>query len=284
VSFDVQAQGSKTIVAYSISTDPNIDRFKSIVQQSSGTISQSFKIPTSELSGSTLLYIKTKDSDGKISPAIRFTVDAEEMKLDRFDIEMNKYFAGTENVKVIYDTDNRGHEYEYAIAYNDSSVPATFSSTAATRNAVGEYEFNFTADSTGLSVGDEHELYVWLKDPSGQVESKKITFVCEPSADPPTARISILKHRVIGGRKYVWAEAIFEDVGVGVSEYKFEQTSGALSGNNTPIPVSSYKRVVISKDFALTDTNTIDFKAICKDAAGTTSTLATLSFSLTNVV
>ena len=284
VSFDVQAQGSKTIVAYSISTDPNVDRFKSIVQQSSGTISQSFKIPTSELSGSTLLYIKTKDSDGKISPAIRFTVDAEEMKLDRFDIEMNKYFAGTENVKVIYDTDNRGHEYEYAIAYNDSSVPATFSSTAATRNAVGEYEFNFTADSTGLSIGDEHELYVWLKDPSGQVENKKTTFVCESVAVKPTARISILKHRVIGGRKYVWAEAIFEDVGVGVSEYKFEQTSGTLSGNNTPIPVSSYKRVVITENFALTDTNTIDFKAICKDAAGTLSNLAVLPFSLTDVV
>ena len=67
----------------------------------------------------------------------------------------------------------------------------------------------------------------------------------------------------------------------GVSEYKFEQTS-SLS-NNTPIPVSSYKRVVITENFALTDTNTIDFKAICKDVL-TLSTPVTLSFSLTNVV
>ena len=43
------------------------------------------------------------------------------------------------------------------------------------------------------SVADEHELYVCTKDPSAYVESKKTMFVCEPAANPPTARISILK-------------------------------------------------------------------------------------------
>lgn len=271
-----------TIVAYALGTSNNPTNFKSILPTSSGTITQQFKIPVSQINGSALMYLRLKDDTGDISPNYRFSIRVIDFEIEKFEIDLDTHITGSATVDVTYDTANNPLQLEYGYKIDDTTKPTSWTAVSGvTQNSVGEYNFNFNLNVSAISAG-KHALYVWLKSPSGETEWKEVEFISEQTAVVPTVALSILKYEVSQGKKKVWVEGLFSDAGVGVKEYSIEESTNPHSYNT--INITQTKKIVKLFEYATTNNNIITYKARAKDASGaTTPTDTTTSIDLTNV-
>ena len=147
-------------------------------------------------------------------------------------------------------------------------------------NAIGEYEFNFNVDVSGRGAGD-HKLWVWLKTTQNEYSFREHDFRSEPHNTPPTASLSVIKAHVYQGKKIVYVEMQVTDLGVGVSEVSIIE-----SGTHTfkTIPTTNFKKHIEIFEYPLSDTSTITYSGVAKDASGNQSSTASTTMNLGSII
>ena len=276
------ANGTNQIVGYYIGLEHDSEMFKSVMPMNDGdSMTQQFKIPTTEVNGTGTLFVRLLDETGQMSPNYRISVEAREHKMERFEVYAPTHMASAINqVDILFDTLSDPFNMEYAFVIDDSTRPTTFVPANATPNSIGEFEFNFNVDVSGQSVGD-HKLWVWLKTTQDEYSFREHDFRSEPGITAPTASLSIIKAHVYQGKKIVYVEMQSTDLGVGVSEVSIIQGGSHVFKT---IPITNFKKHIEIFEYALTDTSIVTYSGAAKDAAGVQSTPVSITFDLGTII
>ena len=276
------AKGTNSIVGYYIGLEHDSEKFKSVMPMADGdTMTQKFKIPVSQVNGNETLFVRLLDDTGQMSPNYRVSVQAIEHRMERFEVCASEHMASSINqVDILFDSPNDPFNIEYAFEIDSSIRPTSFTPANALPNAIGEYEFNFNVDVSGRGAGD-HKLWVWLKTTQNEYSFREHDFRSEPHNTPPTASLSVIKAHVYQGKKIVYVEMQVTDLGVGVSEVSIIE-----SGTHTfkTIPTTNFKKHIEIFEYPLSDTSTITYSGVAKDASGNQSSTASTTMNLGSII
>jgi len=279
VQFQVNDPDS-LIEAYSIGLNPALSVFKSIPRTSSNLIQHQVKIPENQIDGSRILYLQLRDEDGNLSNVYRIGLRILDFKFEKFEIDMQRYIANNQDVRIYFETNTNPLEIEYGYQIDNNIEPPMWHSIVVLdRNDIGEYYFDFNLNVNSLTNG-EHTLYVWLKNKENEKIMKTFDFISEPSAVAPTATLNIFKTEYRENKKIVWVEADVADAGVGVQSISLVDTT---IDNFENINTIQTKRIIKKFEYDKTNNTTILYRCKLIDAAGATSMIFTTSVDLSNV-
>ena len=244
-------------------------------------IEQQFKIPTEDIDGSKLIYIRLRDQAGNESLNYRISVRALDFETNKFEVTPDSYMFGiTNNVNILYDIDSNPTDITYGYRVDDTNEPHVWHTPVLYKNSIGEYYFDFNLDVTSLTPGP-HTLHVWLKSKEGELVLKNSTFVSEQSQVAPYAFISIAKTKFEEGVKKVWVEANIFDDGVGVEKICFDENSNPDVFEN--INIVQNKRIIKLFQYDQFNNNSITYKLKMIDAVNSPSLTYNVSIDLSSV-
>ena len=268
------------IEAYYVGLSPIPNTYKSITRTSANIINHQVKIPENEIDGSKILYLQLRDEEGNLSNMYRIAIRIVDFKFEKFDIDMNRYVAGSSDVRVYFETNTNPLNIEYGYQVDNNIIPPVWNIIPILdRNEIGVFYFDFNLDVSTITNG-EHTLYVWLRNKENEKIMKTFDFISEPSAAPPVANLSIYKTEYKDNKKIVWVQADVYDTGVGVQSMSLVDT---LLDNFENINTIQTKRIIKKFEYDKTNNSTILYRCKLIDAAGATSIMFTTSVDLSNV-